>query len=166
MTVINFGRSTADLKGNFTAKTTAVHGVPQNCTFANAIGTSVEGHQQTFTAFSCESDSQSAKRALVASPLRKMSEGYSSARNRCGEGEAFVDPAGDAADHHLNGQAQPGQTHGRLVGAVAMRPRAIDHEGFFLRILAHLGSRHFAVRDVDRALHMPFGKQTWAAHVD
>ena len=44
-------------------------------------------------------------------------------RQRCCEGEAFVDPAGDAADHHLNGQAQPGQTHGRLAGTVAMRPR-------------------------------------------
>ena len=43
--------------------------------------------------------------------------------------EALIQPAGDPADHLLHGEAEAGDPHGGLVGAVAVRAGAVDHEG-------------------------------------
>src|SRR5262249_61977452 len=83
-----------------------------------------------------------------------------------GEREPFVEPAGDTADHHLHRQPKPSEAQRGLVGTVAVRPSALDHEQFFFRKICNPRRGHLAVRDVDGSLDMSICERGRSTDID
>jgi hypothetical protein len=82
------------------------------------------------------------------------------------EAEAFIGPAGHAADQQLGLEAETGEAEGSIVGAVAVRAGAIDDEQRIACPCRHTVRRHLAVRQVDRSWNMGFCEELRRAHIE
>src|SRR6185312_6418554 len=80
--------------------------------------------------------------------------------------EAFIEPAGDAADHHLDRPAERTQPYGRARGAVAMRAGAVDDEERLRRPRVHSRGRDLAVRQAERPADVTLAEVLGAAHIE
>ncbi|SIT45539.1 hypothetical protein BN2475_570049 [Paraburkholderia ribeironis] len=102
---------------------------------------------------------------MIRSMLIGAAQGFLNGRWR-GQREAFVEPAGHAAGHQLDGAAQLGETQCAARRAVAMRARAIRDEERVGRIVGELRRDDLAVGQVERAWHVALREQRRAAHVE
>jgi hypothetical protein len=80
--------------------------------------------------------------------------------------EALVYPAGDAANHLLHRPALVSEPDLRAIGAIAVRPRAVDDEQSVGRILLELARGDARVRQIDGARKMAAPKELRATDVE